>query len=836
MRNRLLVLLCVTILGCLYTAAQEAEPSKNLDSVLIQLQERFDVQFNYASVLVDGISIYPPDASLNLKESLNYISEKSKLDFVFVSDRIISIKLKKILLCGYLKDKDSGEALPYVTVQNGSNGVISNEEGFFELEIKTIEDIVQIRHIGHKPIRREARFFNAGECGTIYLVPNQEKLAEVTLYDYLIRGIDKLDNAAFQIDFNKFSILPGLIEEDVLQSVQAFPGIQSVDETVSNINIRGGSNDQNLISWDGIKMYQSGHFFGLISMYNPNITQKVELRKNGTSASDTDGVSGTIAMQTETYLNPKLKGNIGVNLLDANGFVDTPLGKNMSLQIAARKSISGFVETPTYSEYFNRIAQDTEIERNNGTVTNSDLSFDFYDASFRWLYHATDKDRFRTNFIYTTNSLNFNENADVSGTTEIRESNLTQSSIAGAFNYQREWTENFSTEANFYETYYKLNAVNANILEDQRFLQTNEVSETGIKLTAKNRIAQQIHLNSGYNFIETKVTNLDDVDDPRFVRLEGEVLRAHAVFGEMGFSSENSKTQLNLGVRYTYLEKFKKQLLEPRFVLNHSFGQGFNVEVLGEFKHQNTSQIINFQNDFLGVEKRRWQLSNDESIPVITSKQASLGLSYNKTGWLMDLVSFYKKIDGITTQSQGFQDSYEFVRTAGAYDATGIDVLLRKQLNKSNAWLSYAYLKSNYFFNELPETGFPSNFDITHIITLGANYTLNDFLFAAGLNWRTGKPFTQPIADNEVTDGNINFGNANEARQDDYLRVDISAKYEFKFGRKTKAQIGMAVWNVLNRDNTINTFFRTNSLNQLQIIEQSSLGITPNATFRLFFL
>jgi hypothetical protein len=45
-------------------------------------------------------------------------------------------------------------------------------------------------------------------------------------------------------------------------------------------------------------MYHSGHFFGLISAYNPNVTNKVTVSKNGTSAAYSDGVSSTINMST----------------------------------------------------------------------------------------------------------------------------------------------------------------------------------------------------------------------------------------------------------------------------------------------------------------------------------------------------------------------------------------------------------------------------------------------------------------------------------------------------------------------------------------------------------
>ena len=208
-----------------------------------------------------------------------------------------------------------------------------------------------------------------------------QQLPEVILSKYIVKGINKLDDGSYEIDFKQFDILPGLIDTDVLQAIQAFPGVQSINETVSNINIRAGTHDQNLILWDGIKMYQSGHFFGLISMFNPQMTQQVNVLKNGTEVSFTDGVSGTISMETNSEINTKFKGSLGVNFIDANGFADIPLNKNSSLQIAARKSISEFVETPTYTNYFDRISQDTEVENMDSNAINSNQEFDFYDTS-----------------------------------------------------------------------------------------------------------------------------------------------------------------------------------------------------------------------------------------------------------------------------------------------------------------------------------------------------------------------------------------------------------------------------------------------------------------------
>ncbi|MAU25917.1 MAG: TonB-dependent receptor [Muricauda sp.] len=817
------------------STAQETPETKPLTTILKELQDRYKVRFNYASDLIEDIAVKNINDFTSLRDVINFLRESTGLDFVFLSDNVVSIKAKSTVLCGYVRDKDTNEPLSYTTVQCNGRGTVTNEEGFFELSINDASQIVLIRHIGHRTIRREARFFNNANCGVIHMVPEQQKLPEIVLSHYLIRGMDKLDNGSFQLDFDQFSILPGLVEKDVLQSVQALPGITSIDETVSNINIRGGSNDQNLILWDNIKMYQSGHFFGLISMYNPQITQTVALQKNGTSVVFTDGVSGTIAMSTDKNINPSFKGSLGINLIDANGFIDAPIGDNMSVQVGARKAISDFFETPTYSEYFDRIAQDTEIESNDALVTNSDIEFDFYDVSLRFLYRPGDKDFLRLNFIHTANEVVFNESAVIANDEEVRESSLDQTSIGGGIYYERKWNDRFETYIDVYETDYKLRAINANVLQDQRFLQENIVSETGARLVAQNELYENLVLRNGYHFVETKITNLDDVDDPIFRRLEGEVLRTHGIFTEVDWSSTNGNTSLNAGIRFNYLDKFNRQLWEPRLSLNQRFLGHFNLEVLGEFKHQNTSQIINFQNDFLGIEKRRWQLSNDMDIPVIQSKQGSVGISYQKSSWLVNAVGFYKEVDGITTQSQGFLDSFEFVRTSGKYDAIGLDFLLRKQLQKWSLWLSYGYLNSTYNFEELPEVEFRSNFDTTHSLTSGITFSTSKLNLALGANWRTGKPFTPTADGNEIVDGGINYGAANSDELDDYLRLDFSAIYTTKIGNKTSLRTGISIWNLLNRENPINTFFRVNQQNNAQQILQESLGITPNASVKLMF-
>ncbi|WP_378182552.1 TonB-dependent receptor plug domain-containing protein [Aquimarina sp. SS2-1] len=804
---------------------------------MISLQNKYNRQFNYEEETVRDIRILPPDQGLPFAAIIKYLQNTTGLSFLIANNNFVFIKKKKEgwVACGYLIDKDSQEPLISASIQSKDQAITSKSNGYFELTIKNKAELIKIRHLGYQEIILPYSKFNSDNCTTIPMLRKEEPLSEIVLSTYLIKGIDKLTDGSFEIDFSKFTILPGLIESDVLQSVQAFPGIQSSNETVSNLNVRGGTHDQNLLLWDDIKMYQSGHFFGLISVFNPNITKKVSLYKNAIDAQYTDGISSTISMQTESNVNSDFKGNISLSFIDFNGFLDIPISKKSSLQIAGRKSLSDLVKTPTYNTYFDRISQDTEVETNLAAVRNSDKEFNFYDFSFRWLYKITDTDEIRLNFITIDNDLVFNENSTVNNIPRSIESSLSQNSIAGGLQYKKTWSDRFQTNFQIYETDYTLRAFNTNLIRSQRLLQENIVSETGIKLNSTYNLSERLRWDNGYQFIETEVTNLDDVDDPLFRLLISEVLRTHSAFSQVYYSSKNNFTNLSFGIRYNYLDKFKKSLWEPRLNFNQKFLNNFTFEVQGELKNQNTSQVINFQNDFLGIEKRRWQLSNNDSIPIIRSKQVSAGIMYTKNNWLVSVETYYKDVDGITAQSQGFQNDYENIKTDGSYTSKGLDFLIRKRFNTINLWSSYSYLNSDYTFNSLPETDFPNNFDITHSIGFGSTYSKNNLKISTGFFWHSGNPTTIPDPNNPVTDDKINYGPSNGNRLREYFRIDLSARYQFDLGKDHQLEIGAAAWNISNQNNIINSYYRVNTDVQVKEIRQNALGFVSNFLLRFRF-
>lgn len=826
-----LVLLTLVSFVFFQANAQIEKEQISLILILNSIQERFGYHFSYVDKELESIRIPEPPAHFDLKTTITYLEKHTPFQYIFLNKDTITISLiqESRKVCGIIKDINN-QAISNASIQGVQETTVSDENGAFSIKATSNDEYITISYLGYKTRIIAASNLIKKPCKIIQLAPHIEHLNEIVLRNYLIKGISKQSNGSIVIDYTNYGILPGLTEPDLLQTIQALPGITSINETVSDLNVRGGTNDQNLILWDGIKIYQSSHFFGLISAFNPYLTKNVQLYKNGSSSMYGDGVSSVISMNTSNEIQPETKISIGANLISMDAYIDTPIGKKSSLQLAARHSINKLIETPTYKLYFDKAFQDSEVVNNR----NSDNAFSFYDISLRWLYQLSSKDFIKVNTLIMDNDLEFKENSLVNQTAISRRSKLTQSNKTVGIKYLRNWNPVFQSEVLVYGTNYTLESLNANIDSNQRLLQENQVLEDGLKINTLTKYGSNTLLTNGYQFNETGISNLQDVNNPTFRERIKEVIRTHSLFSELEYKSANGNNYISMGARINYYEKFKKYFLEPRISLNKRFANHFRLEILGEIKTQATSQIIDLQNDFLGVENRRWVLSNDKDIPIIKGRQLSLGISYNDNNWLINSDFYYKKVIGIITRSQGFQNQFEFARDHGNYEVLGIDLLINKRFQKLSSWLSYSFADNRYTFNNLSDPNFPNNIDIRHMVNFAMAYELKNIEFSAGINWHSGKPTTLP---NSLTPTNnsINYKRANSSRLKNYVRMDVSATYNFKIFENIGAYAGISIWNFLGRENIFNNYFKISDQGSIQEINQFGLRRTPNLVFRLNF-
>lgn len=835
-RFLLLTYVLITFLSNL-SIAQNTEV-KPLEGFLRVLEERFDVVFTYADENIRGVNVIIPKNDLTLDDNLKELQKQTGLEFKKLNSRYIAIQKSKheIKVTGTIIDQNTKEVLPgAVIVSNSSHAVSDNQEQFsIKIEPET-DSVFNIRYVGYKHLEVTiGRMLN--EKLIFELTPDVFAIKEVVV-DYIAKGIDKLSDGAIQMNIKNLEVLPGLSEPDVLHSVQVLPGIQSVNESVSDINTRGGTNDQNLVLWEGVKMYQTGHFFGLISAFNSHLIHKSTVIKNGSSATYSEGVSGIIDMKQQDYLVNKFEVSAGLNMISADAIVKIPVSKKLSLIFGARHSINDMVITPTYKSYYERAFEQTEVIQHhysNDTIIDDYHDFYFYDLSGKLLYDLSEKDKIRLSFLKVNNLIEYEESAIVRDTLKSKISSLKQACMLSNVNYSRYWNNRHTTHLSAFVSNYLLDGINVALLNDQHHLQKNNVIDWGVKLDSKNQIKRMIWLFSGYHFNEIGIRNQDNNHKPDYNRDVKDVLRVHSLYSEAELNNLFEKLYLRLGLRANYFPEFNDLLIEPRAVLNYNLGKNISFELLAEKKSQYTTQLIDFQSDFLGIEKRRWVLSDNNSVPIIESKQLSVGMRYNRNNFLVSAEAYAKKVTGIITPSQGFQNQYQYVYAIGNYDSHGLEFLIDKQFRQSNIWINYALARNDYYFKEFTPSVFPNNLDVRHVLSVGGNYTLKNVEVSGGFNYRTGKPYTIPTAENQNELGDIIYEEPNNSRLNDYIRLNISAKYNFNI-KNVNGEFGVSIWNVLNRANDINIFYQRNDNNEIEQITQHALHTTPNVNLRLRF-
>lgn len=822
-----------------YSCVAQNSGEVPLSKILNDISALHGIKFNRIDQDIEIYYLVPPSKKLTADKKIEYLQNNTKLQFTAINSKLYSIHNTlgpENPLCGYLIDAATGNVIAGAGLSvDNSIQTVSDANGYFSLLLDQPYPI-KISHIAYRTTQLPALKLYVSGCPKIYLETAVTELQEVITERYIARGISKRDNGELSIKPKDFGVLPGLTEADVMQTMLQVPGIISVDETVSNINVRSGTQDQNLFLWNGIRMFQTSHFFGLISAFNPLQATSISIYKNGTPAFFGESVSSLINISTASK-QPRFNTIAMADMISTNAGSTVRLGKKDELQLTVRRSLPW--ETPTFNKYSQRIYQNTVITdiddaEKKGVATQED--FYFYDFSFSYLHKINNKHNFFVNGIGIQNNLKVNQEMLQAS----RKSLLNQKSFGGSLNIVSQWNDKSKTEIKTYISHYKLNAENQALENDQMTWQGNSILDKGLLIKYDYTLSDRTTVNTGYQLNEISITNYDAVNMADYSKREKAVSVTHAAIATGAYHSGNYKTKLNIGVRGNYFKKYKTLLVEPRLTFSQYIAQGLRLEVLGEKKSQTVSQIIDRQQDFLGIEKRRWVLADNDSIPVEKSNQVSIGINYSKNKWVVTFNCFYKDVKGISSDSQGFRNQFEFTSTTGQYSTQGFEILLQKKIADFYTWLSYNYSNSDYLFKGYTPPGFTNNFRILHALTTAVVYEHNNFQAALGGKWHTGTPFTQAASAYIDADNPANslvlYKNPNSSVLQNSFQLNFSASKTWKLSHSTEIVTACSILNVLNRKNVISRYYRINKTsNSLESINTYGLRRTPNISIKLIF-
>ncbi|MEM6829781.1 MAG: TonB-dependent receptor plug domain-containing protein, partial [Bacteroidota bacterium] len=611
------------------------------------------------------------------------------------------------------------------------------------------------------------------------------------------------------------------------------------------IYVRGGAPDQNLVLWNGIKIYDQGHLFGMLSAFNPYMVEKVDFIKQGTSAYYGDRVSGIIDIQTNQEVLKETEGGAGFDMIYSDINFKAPIIKEkLAVQGAVRRSFTDLLATPTYDRLSDRVFQNTKIT-NEASINNpgSTNKFFFNDLNFDLIAQPNPGEKWMTSILITENDLDFSS-ANTTNQTSFRDL-LRTVNIGYNLRWERQLHDQLLLSSNIYHSQHLLDYQFENKVNDTVEVSSkkNLISDFGASLNADWTFENGNALSSGYQFSTNRMRHAFETKAPSYelvLDAADKTINTHSFHSEYEYL-QSEKTYLSAGLRFNYYTGVEKYFIEPRLYMKYQIGRSLALNTSVEYRSQVATQIQESIVSDLSLENQVWTLAGEDQFPVIDSYQFTIGSSFTQNKWLIDADTYLKKINGITTLTFGFLNPIDNEYRVGSSSITGLDLFIKRKFSRYHTWFSYSFIHSENEFTGLNnDQPFPGNWNIEHTIKWSHFYQWKSIHFTVGWIWHTGKAFTE-ITENPTSQGplGIQFAGINSSNLPPYHRLDFSVIYNFHFRKNQKVnyRIGLSIQNVYNRKNLLNQEFRTTPTLENELISTNiySLSFTPNLVFRVFW-
>lgn len=775
---------------------------------------------------------------------------------IFISVSLVRGQ-SKFTISGYIKDSKTGETLigAYVIKQSSSQGVSTNEYGFYSLTLEQGKHTLEIKSMNYKSQVKEIELIKNLTLN-IDLIEEQAQLDEVevtsTKKDVNISAVEMGMN---KLDIKQIQKMPALLgEADVIKSVQTLPGVTTVGEGASGFNVRGGNIDQNLILLDEAPVYNSSHLFGLFSVFNPDAVKDLKLMKGSIPAQYGGRASSVLDIRMKEGNNKKLELDGGIGTIFSRLSLEAPIVKDkVSFIIAARRSYIDILAKPFL----------------NGDLKKSELNFYDLTSKINWIVNDKNtvflsayfgKDNFGTDLFKFKYG---------NSTTTLRWNHI----------YNSKWFSNITT---FYSKYnYTLKFKNSNT----EFLWNANITNYSIKadysyfMNSRNTLKFGIQsLYSSFNPGDGKLVDANNV--------EAKVTLSNLYSNESSIYINNEqklsdKLNVQYGLRwsfYNYLGKntayyyrdtsdnLSKILvnekkfndyenikfynnLEPRLAMNYMLTKKQSIKA----SYARSAQYLQIVSNTAASSPLDQYIPATNNIKPLTSDQFALGYFHNLKDDKYELSAeiYYKRLqnqlDFIDNSNLLLNKYLEADLLQGEGRAYGMEIYIKKSTGKFTGWLSYTLSKTERKVKGISNgEWYLSKYDRPHNINLILMYDFTKrFSVSTNFVFMSGTPATFYDSKFEIQGYYFPHNTENKRgnfRNTPYHRLDLSATYNFKGkeSRRWKSSVVVSIYNVYNRRNAFSIYFRNNpkDYNQLdnEAIRYSVIGsIVPAITYNLKF-
>lgn len=760
---------------------------------------------------------------------------------------------QQFTISGRVKDAANGETLLGATVLvEGGGGAITNEYGFYSTSAEAGTYKVTYKYLGYDDVVKTV-VLDDNKTVNVELGEKANEIGvAVVSAKALAKKVENKQISVVKLETAKIKEIPVIFGEvDILKTITLLPGIQSAGEGNSGFNVRGGSQDQNLILLDEATVYNASHLLGFFSVFNGDAVKDLEVYKGGIPAKYGGRLSSIVDIKMRDGNAKKFAAIGGIGTISSRLTLEGPIVKDKSsFMIAGRRS---------YADIFLPLAPDESIQ---------DSKLFFYDLNLKANYELSDKDRLYVSGYFGRDVLGLSELFSLNwgnATATLRWNHLVNekmfvntSLVYSDFNYgfdikfaenanfgldqaindvyiKSDWTNfvsqksklNFGTQVTYHRFNPGLFAANneeSRVIFDDTQLEKRKALETGWYMDHEYKHSTRLNMRYGLRF--STFSNIGGTEYTYTKNPETYEPISELTIADTFATGEIYNTYMGLEPRASISYN-----LTTTMALKGSYNRTF------QYIQQATNTASAFPTD-------QW-FSVNQNIKPQRADQVAVGLFKNFDIGLETSAEIYYKwmdnqIDYRDNAQIAFNEQLDGELLTGEGWAYGAEFYVAKTEGKSSGFISYTWAKTMRQIEGISGGNpYVANFDRRHNLSVVFTQKFSKRLLAtASFVFASGQPLTTPVS-KYYYDGewNSNYADVrNNYRIPAYHRADIGVtlKGKEKPNKRFKSNWNFSIYNLYNRENPYALYFREIRDSDLEKFPNAQVGNTAAFQTTLF--
>jgi len=762
----------------------------------------------------------------------------------------------KVTIRGRILEQQTGEPVIGATmyIEELKSGVATDQNGFLSMVLKPGNYTASFAYMGLETRKYLLLVLSNGEF-SIEMNKSIIQMDEVVIYGDRQMNIRFKDPGLEKISAKTIKEIPMMLgERDILKVSEMLPGIVTVGEGSSGLNVRGGNFDQNAFYLNKIPIYNTSHLFGFFPAFNADIIKDFSIYKGHIPAQYGGRLSSVFNIIGRQGNRKRFTARGGISPMAANLTIEGPVKKDTSSLLISGRYL--------YSDWILREIKDPVINSSKAGFRDASLSwnYDFKKSQLSvFAYHS--KDHFKlsdlSSYDYANNgvSLNFSHNFNTSLRGEFSLtgmqytfSTIDQQVITTAYE-QSYAIHDFRANAAFVHYLNAKNNLEYGFGLNLFSLNRGTVSPFGEKslrlpvlLGKEKALENAVYISDAYDVLPW----LNITAGLRFAIYNP--LGPRTVFEYLDGAPKDPRYITD--TLYFENGKVMKWYFEPdiRAALNIRTDENGTVKIAFNQMHQN---LFVLNNTIALAPNSQWKLA-DYYLNPAKSNQISAGIfrTFPKSGWETSFEIYYKK----TSDTPEFIDGADFLSNpymetsilSGNQNAYGLEFLLKRSGKRLEGWIAYTFSRSIVKVNgknpwDRINNGYayPANYDIPHAVNTVVNYHFSRRFTASGVvSYQSGKPVTYPVSIYYIGDiPYVDYSDRNAYRIPDYFRLDLSLTIEGNLRRNKSLHSSwvFSLYNVTGRENPYSVYFKS-EYGKINSYQYSVIGVPVFTATWLFKL